>query len=780
MSSASPVKILTVGPPAGRIRDLFSKVAAIQSKHGPFSALFILGDLFKPLLPHPQDQQDLQSLSEEESQLLGGEIQVPLPTYFYQGTSKLHTDVLQSIRVSSSPNPLTSSDSFSHEIVPNLHFLGKSGVFETKEGLRVAFLGGKWDAAGWASCLETKGEPGPATRASEEEELSVPHITTHSVEKLLGHPSFQIPDLVVDSKGSAPPSKPGQPQTLAQARAQAAAEAAENSNEGTKAPPSILETRPPIDLLLTNYWPSGVSLFSNASLPDETARIWGCPPVATIAKAAMPRYHFSLAPGKEDPTPIVGLTDEVKEVGNFWEREPYVNEVQRQGRSFQTVTRFVSLARFGNPKKARWFLALNLVPASSTSSSQMVKPANSTMSPYFTPTLQGGETRKRGGASADAKGAQANEDMDLDSGPNFRWQGQPTKAKKRRTNGGDVSGSDGPPPEGYVCRICQSTEHYIRLCPQKSQPHPPPSSSTVAADRSIGSGSNATELRTKGEGETIGGGWKRSAGPETTTTLGITFEGLPNKPIMPKRPSKVPVGPEDCWFCLSNPKCSKHLIVAIGEECYIALPKGQLPPPGPLAEGEERLTNVPGGGHVLIVPMSHSGSIKSFEPELAGPIRSETEKYLEALGRTYSKFDSVAVSWELGKTSNTRVGHLQTQVIPLRKGMVSGLLERLRKGAEENGHPFEEDEGEIERYFQTKSGGGQGEGDYFLTNLDGKRMLIRLKGKRFNMQFARQTIADHLGIPERSDWKACARTEEEEKEETSAFRGILEGELDED
>lgn len=49
------------------------------------------------------------------------------------------------------------------------------------------------------------------------------------------------------------------------------------------------------------------------------------------------------------------------------------------------------------------------------------------------------------------------------------------------------------------------------------------------------------------------------------------------------------------WFCLSNPKVTKHLIVGIGSETYVTLPKGQLIP---THRGGNPL--VPGGGHVLV------------------------------------------------------------------------------------------------------------------------------------------------------------------------------------
>jgi hypothetical protein len=70
----------------------------------------------------------------------------------------------------------------------------------------------------------------------------------------------------------------------------------------------------------------------------------------------------------------------------------------------------------------------------------------------------------------------------------------------------------------------------------------------------------------------------------------------------------------DCCF-------SKHLIVAIGAECYVTLPKGQIPPTQPSGQ-----TGVPGGGHVLIVPIAHYPTYSTIPPDLAQPILEETEK----------------------------------------------------------------------------------------------------------------------------------------------------------
>lgn len=99
---------------------------------------------------------------------------------------------------------------------------------------------------------------------------------------------------------------------------------------------------------------------------------------------------------------------------------------------------------------------------------------------------------------------------------------------------------------------------------------------------------------------------------------------------------------EECWFCLSNPNLayaallstwrsltassiSKHLIVSIGTECYVTLPKGQIVPTH-TAGDHPNAPKIPGGGHVLIVPITHYPTFSSIPPDLAPPILRETER----------------------------------------------------------------------------------------------------------------------------------------------------------
>ena len=69
---------------------------------------------------------------------------------------------------------------------------------------------------------------------------------------------------------------------------------------------------------------------------------------------------------------------------------------------------------------------------------------------------------------------------------------------------------------------------------------------------------------------------------------------------------------------------SKHLIVAIGNECYLTLPKGQIIP----THSPAGHATVPGGGHVLVVPITHYPTYSTIPPDLAPPIVEETEQYV--------------------------------------------------------------------------------------------------------------------------------------------------------
>ncbi|KAE8262466.1 hypothetical protein A4X03_0g2427, partial [Tilletia caries] len=93
--AAANAKILVVGPPSGQIKTLISKTNAINAKHRPFDALFVLGDLFAPS-PTPNDGSE-DSSDDEVAQLLNRSLSCTIPTYFALGTAPFPAQVQRKI-----------------------------------------------------------------------------------------------------------------------------------------------------------------------------------------------------------------------------------------------------------------------------------------------------------------------------------------------------------------------------------------------------------------------------------------------------------------------------------------------------------------------------------------------------------------------------------------------------------------------------------------------------------------------------------------------------------
>jgi hypothetical protein len=247
------------------------------------------------------------------------------------------------------------------EVAANLYWLGKAGVRQLHCGLSVAVCGGAWNQGAWMQSLDD------GVDASDETDAWNPYVTQQSIKNVLDHAAF----LPSSEKTEVIPEAT-EPQTLAHARSAAARvieKEAKKAESGTSGSPSA-----GVDLLLMNYWPTSITLFSRTELPHPAARVWGCPPFSNLARRGKPRYIFGLGPsahglediGKSsDSARIVGLDPaegpllagdpEIRKNGVWWEREPYKNE-GAGGRA----TRFISLANFNNEKKRKWFMALSL------------------------------------------------------------------------------------------------------------------------------------------------------------------------------------------------------------------------------------------------------------------------------------------------------------------------------------------------------------------------------------------------------------------------------------
>jgi hypothetical protein len=111
------------------------------------------------------------------------------------------------------------------------------------------------------------------------------------------------------------------------------------------------------DILITSEWPAAVRDGARASYAGEEASPRGVRSIADLCAALMPRYHFSTS-------------------SSYYEREPFFHPGERP----QSVTRFLSLAPFGNPNKQKWIYAFSLEPSAEP---PVALPEGCTASPFF-------------------------------------------------------------------------------------------------------------------------------------------------------------------------------------------------------------------------------------------------------------------------------------------------------------------------------------------------------------------------------------------------------------
>jgi hypothetical protein len=109
------------------------------------------------------------------------------------------------------------------------------------------------------------------------------------------------------------------------------------------------------DILITSEWPAGVRDGSKGARDiTEPASSEALSELCTTLK---PRYHFSASE-------------------TFWEREPFFHNTDPP----RPITRFLSLAPFGNTSKSKWIYAFSLEPSSEP---PQQLPAETTASPFL-------------------------------------------------------------------------------------------------------------------------------------------------------------------------------------------------------------------------------------------------------------------------------------------------------------------------------------------------------------------------------------------------------------
>jgi len=101
---STSVRILVLGAANGRLTEIFAKLSSLNAKAGPFDIVLCLGDLFG------------EAEDEYLQQLIAGEVEIPVSTYFTVGRREL-------------PQPVRMLVGHGGQVCENLFFLGRESFF---------------------------------------------------------------------------------------------------------------------------------------------------------------------------------------------------------------------------------------------------------------------------------------------------------------------------------------------------------------------------------------------------------------------------------------------------------------------------------------------------------------------------------------------------------------------------------------------------------------------------------------------------------------------------
>ncbi|MCJ1313965.1 hypothetical protein MMC25_007645 [Agyrium rufum] len=286
-----------------------------------------------------------------------------------------------------------------------------------------------------------------------------------------------------------------------------------------------------------------------------------------------------------------------------------------------------------------------------------------------------------------------------------------------------------------------------------------------------------------------------------------------------QRKNDAPLNPSECFFCLSNPNASTHIVISIADDAYLTTAKGSL-------TTRKTFPSLSLPCHILIIPLAHYPTFASIpDPEIRTSAFNEMQRYRSALQTMVSKQSKGnlgAVTWEI---SRERGVHVHWQFLAVERKMVErGLVEAAFKveaenekypslktkdigdGTKQEGDFFrvwiwmpsaeiqrEKEDGErkIELGEEIKSedgGDDEEKEEKRATNLDAKgdtgdnlqkdgvekQLVLSINSSsRFDLQYGRKVMAKLMGLEKRFDWRECAQSQEEEKQDADDFKKIF-------
>ncbi|KAL4765847.1 CwfJ domain protein [Aspergillus foveolatus] len=256
-----------------------------------------------------------------------------------------------------------------------------------------------------------------------------------------------------------------------------------------------------------------------------------------------------------------------------------------------------------------------------------------------------------------------------------------------------------------------------------------------------------------------------------------------------RKGARAPPGPDQCFFCLSNPNIATHLITSIGTESYLTTAKGPLPTSNTFAP------SLTFPGHMLIIPFNHAPALNTItDTSSRHATWTEMQRYRAALHsmiQQKSKGSLGAVTWEVSRSNGI---HIHWQFLPVPADLIKrGLVEAAFKVEAENlKYPkFESPSASTSSLPQPGSEGQDPSaepGDFFRLWIwdppaspeveksndstgSEKTLLLPLGDDfRFDLQFGRRVMAKLMQLEKRINWKDDVQSQEEEEADSAAFK----------
>lgn len=196
-----------------------------------------------------------------------------------------------------------------------------------------------------------------------------------------------------------------------------------------------------------------------------------------------------------------------------------------------------------------------------------------------------------------------------------------------------------------------------------------------------------------------------------------------------------------CWFCLSSAKVEKHLIIAIGDHCYLSLAKGGLV-----------------DEHFLLIPIEHIESVNSSRNSFE--LLNELENFKNSLVRYFESQSMGVIFYE----RNFRSVHWQIQVVPTKLDELDNLALKIKR-ISKNHFPKSDyldipDNCSISDIIPPSA-------PYLYWQIEpmGQRFICQIEVKNcyFPVQLPRIVLADEqiMRCPDRVDWKRCSKSKDE-------------------